>query len=89
MNKYLAILLASAIFYSSCDTPSEKVEEPSFSISIDTVRVDSKGEILFLNYFLGVSTLDPSQKYLYNMNMMKSILEKINAPNNIAMGIII
>lgn len=77
MNKYLILLLATAIL-SSCITPSEKGEEPSFAISIDTVRVDSKGEILFLNYFLGVSTLDPSQKYLYNMNMMKSILEKIN-----------
>ncbi|MDR7131510.1 hypothetical protein J2X69_003874 [Algoriphagus sp. 4150] len=77
MNKYLALLLATAIF-TSCDKSSDKVEQATFSISIDTVQVDSKGEILFLNYFLGISTLDPSQKFLYNMNMRENILEKIN-----------
>ncbi|SFT76705.1 protein of unknown function [Algoriphagus locisalis] len=77
MNKYLALLLSATIF-ASCDKAPEKVEEPSFSVSLDTVRVDAKGEILFLNYFLGVSALDPSQKFLYNMNMMKTVLEKIN-----------
>ena len=77
MNKYLVILLAAAVFI-SCNKPDKKVVEPSFTISMDTVNVDSKGEILFLNYFLGVSTIDPSQKFLYNMNMMKTVLEKIN-----------
>lgn len=77
MNKYLALLLVTAIF-TSCNKPSEKAGQAVLSISIDTVRVDSKGKILFLNYFLGISTLDPSQKFLYNMNMRENILEKIN-----------
>ncbi len=75
MNKYIFLLLT---VLSSCNRPSEEVEAPTFSISIDTVKVDSRGEILFLNYFLDISAVDPSQKFLYNMNMMESILEKIN-----------
>lgn len=77
MSRHLFFLLAASAI-TSCSQPSEIPEVPEFSISIDTVRVDSKGEILFLNYFLGVSTLDPAQKFLYNMNMMNSVMEKIN-----------
>ncbi len=77
MNKYLALLLVAAVL-TSCSKTSDTIEQHSFSVSLDTVLVDSKDEILFLQYFLSVSTLDPSQKFLYNMNMMKSILEKIN-----------
>jgi hypothetical protein len=77
MTKYLLFLLAAAAT-TACSQPSETPEASEFTISMDTVRIDAKGEILFLNYFLGVSTLDPAQKFLYNMNMMKSVLEKIN-----------
>lgn len=77
MNKYLTLLLVAAVL-TSCSKPSDTIEQRSFTVSLDTVQVDSKDEILFLQYFLNVSTLDPSQKFLYNMNMMKSVLEKIN-----------
>jgi len=76
-NKYLTLLLL-ATGLNSCSKPFENTEQRSFSVSLDTVRVDSGDEILFLQYFLNVSTLDPSQKFLYNMNVMEQILEKIN-----------
>ncbi|PZX47013.1 DUF4221 family protein [Algoriphagus chordae] len=77
MNKYLTLLLLAAVMI-SCSKPSDIIEQRTFTVSLDTVQVDSKDEILFLNYFLGVSTLDPSQKFLYNLNVRENILEKIN-----------
>ena len=63
----------------SCSQPAQTDEQkPELKITLDTVRVDSKDEILFLNYYLNISSLDPSGKFLYNMNVQKNILEKIN-----------
>lgn len=77
MTKYLPLLFAATVIF-SCSQSSETSEEPNFSIAMDTVQVDSKGEILFLNYFLNISTLDSSQKHLYNFNAMNYTLEKVN-----------
>lgn len=79
MNKSLLLPLLALAILASCGQSSEKTEaQPGFSISMDTVQVDSKGEILFLNYFLGISSLDKDQKFLYNMNAREYVLEKIN-----------
>ncbi len=78
MNKlFLVFPLACCIY--SCSQPSQTVEQKrELKVSLDTVRIDSKDEILFLNYFLNISSLDPSGDFLYNFNVPKTKLEKIN-----------
>ncbi|UZD21637.1 DUF4221 domain-containing protein [Algoriphagus halophytocola] len=78
MKRISYLVLAFCVF-TACSSPSEKlVQKKSLAIEIDTVRVDSKDELLFLNYFLNVSSLDASGDYLYNFNMPQFRLEKIN-----------
>ncbi|MFO7826934.1 MAG: DUF4221 family protein [Cyclobacterium sp.] len=48
------------------------------SFSMDTVMVDSKDEILFLNGWLSQSFLSPDHRYLYNFNHFDYTLEKID-----------
>lgn len=48
------------------------------TFSLDTVMVDSKEEILYLNTYLTQSSVSKDLKYLYNFNQQEFSLEKIN-----------
>lgn len=80
MNKnYLFFPTLFIVLISSCQEPKPQQEQKKeVSYSIDTVRVDSKDEILFLNYFLNISSLDGTGDFLYNFNVPNTKLEKIN-----------
>ena len=77
MNRAFFIILLFYIF-SSCDNADESIEKSGLSISMDTVRVNSDGKILDLNFSLVNSSLDPSSNILYNFNSRENALEKIN-----------
>lgn len=48
------------------------------SLSLDTVKVDAKGEILMAGASIFLSDLSPDRDYLYNFDKKNSLLEIIN-----------
>lgn len=77
MNKAFLIIPLLYIF-SSCTDTIDQGEKSGFSISLDTVRVDSNDKILDLNFSMVNSSMDPSGSFLYNFNTRENALEKIN-----------
>jgi uncharacterized protein YuzE len=80
MKKLLPLLAISLLF--SCGESSETVSKSpaaiDFSYTIDTVRIDAKGEFLFLNMNLFMSDYDPKTDLLYNLNPESSRMEMID-----------
>ncbi|MCH6199646.1 DUF4221 domain-containing protein [Aquiflexum sp. LQ15W] len=77
MKNYL--ILISILFLFSCGSSTEKKADFSqMTFSLDTVMVDSKDEILYLNGNLMQSSLSQDLKYLYNFNQQEFSLEKIS-----------
>ena len=77
MKNYL--ILISILFLFSCGSNTEKQTDFSqMTFSIDTVMVDSKDEILYLNSNLMQSSLSQDLKFLYNFNKSEFSLEKIS-----------
>lgn len=52
--------------------------QKEISYEIDTVKIDAKGEFLFLNYELSMSDYDPNTDLLYNINPQSSRMEIID-----------
>jgi hypothetical protein len=76
--KDLLILISIGLLF-SCGNKTEKLTDFSqMTFSLDTVMVDSKDEILYLNAYLMQSSLSPDLKFLYNFNQQEFSLEKIN-----------
>lgn len=74
------ILLLAKILLLSCSKPSNETSQFSDNakLEIDTVLVDSQGEALFLNWNLQNASLSTDSKYLYNLNITETSLEKID-----------
>jgi hypothetical protein len=76
--KNLLILISIVLFF-SCESNKEKQADFSqMTFSLDTVMVDSKDEILYLNAYLTQSSVSQDLKFLYNFNQQEFSLEKIN-----------
>jgi len=75
------ILLALLVltFFTSCNHSNKrKMDFSQKSITMDTVMVDSKGEILFLIGDLMIADLSSDGKYLYYLNPMGLTLEIVD-----------
>jgi len=78
MKLILSTLLA-LILFTTCNTSQERIKDFSqITISMDTVMVDSKDEILFLIGDLMISDLSSDGKHLYYLNPMGLNLEIVN-----------
>ncbi|MDO6438187.1 DUF4221 family protein [Cyclobacterium sp. 1_MG-2023] len=62
----------------SGDSSGENGIVADLNFTLDTVKIDSKGEILFLNNELRSAVLDDKKQYLYNLNRQTFSIEKID-----------
>ena len=62
----------------SADSSGEKAIVADLNFTLDTVKIDSKGEILFLNNELRSAVLDDKKRYLYNLNRQTISIEQID-----------
>ncbi len=78
MRANTLIIIVLGLFV-ACNA-SEKNEQENYQInfSMDTVKVDSKGELLFVAYSLSLSDFSKNQKYLYNFSMDNHSVEVID-----------
>ena len=60
----------------SADSSGEKAIVADLNFTLDTVKIDSKGEILFLNNELRSAVLDDKKRYLYNLNRQTISIEQ-------------
>lgn len=79
------IVVLWLISFSAC-TSEQSQNEGSTSVKInyeiDTVRIDAKGEFLFLNMDLFMSDYDPKSDLLFNLNPETSRMEVIDLEKN-------
>lgn len=75
-NQLFVVILLIASF--SCGKSGEDVIDNSFNYRIDTVVVDAKGEILYLEYDLRVADYNEVDGFLYNFNKQAHSIEKID-----------
>ncbi|MGY6546937.1 MAG: DUF4221 family protein, partial [Cyclobacteriaceae bacterium] len=73
--KYFIILI---ILFSACTAREIEVENTSVSYSLDTVRTNSKDEILDLWGFLSFSDLDFEKKSIFGYNTFNHSLDQID-----------
>jgi len=66
------------LLFSACTTREIKNENPSMSYSIDTVRINSKNEILDLWGFASFSALDLEEKSIFSYNSHNHSLDQID-----------
>jgi hypothetical protein len=66
------------LFMAACGSPGEKVRAPDLDFTLDTVQIDAKGKILFLNSSLRSAALSADKQNLYNLNTQSNRIEKIN-----------
>lgn len=76
MKNYLLLIFSVLLF--SCGGREKQTDFSNLSIKIDTVMVDSKDEILFLQMGFRWSDVSSDGKYFYNFNINKHALELIN-----------
>jgi hypothetical protein len=73
------LLLISVLCLLSCGTnPEKEADFSQMTFSLDTVKVDSKGEILFLKWDLNNAAISADANKLYNFNSETFALEIIN-----------
>lgn len=73
--KYFIILI---LLLSACTARETELENPSVSYSIDTVRINSKNEILDLWGFASFSDLDYNKKSIFYYNSFNHSLDNID-----------
>lgn len=76
MKNFLFLIYSVLLF--SCGGNEKQTDFSNLSITIDTVMVDSKEEILFLQMAFRWSDVSSDGKYFYNFNINKHALELIN-----------
>ena len=76
MKNFLLLIYSVLLF--SCGGSEKQTDFSNLSIKIDTVMVDSKDEILFLQMGFRWSDVSSDGKYFYNFNINKHALELIN-----------
>jgi len=76
--RYLVLLcLLSGVFSCNQNKQSE-ISSDDITFEIDTVTINSKGEILFLQYNVSLSDFSEDKKYLYNFSLHNHSIEKID-----------
>lgn len=79
-NSILAFVAISLLI--ACDSSKDnKMDYSEITFSMDTVMVDSKDELLFLQMNLRWSTISPDETYFYNFNYNQHVLEVIDLDN--------
>lgn len=73
--KYLIILI---LLFSACTARKIEVENPSVSYTLDTVRINSKDEILDLWGFASFSELDFEENSIFSYNSFNHSLDQID-----------
>lgn len=73
---FISFILILMIF--SCSRQNENSGSNSINYKIDTVIINSKEEIIFLKQHLLQSDIASNEKYLYNFNLDKHQIERIN-----------
>jgi hypothetical protein len=73
--KYFIILI---LLFSACTAREIEVENPSVSYSLDTVRINSKNEILDLWGFLSFSDIDFEKNSIFSYNTFNHSLDQID-----------
>lgn len=73
--KYFIILI---LLFSACTAREIEVENPSVSYSLDTVRINSKNEILDLWGFASFSDLDFEKNTIFSYNSFNHSLDQID-----------
>lgn len=81
LNQIPITLLAGLALLFSCTSSPDSAEQRSIPYSIDTVQIDPKGELLYLQYYLYTSDYSDRDGMLYNFNDRASELEVINLGN--------
>ncbi|MBN3581613.1 DUF4221 family protein [Algoriphagus aestuarii] len=76
LTPVILAILASCSSKGSSD--NNRKMDPSFTYTIDTVRIDAGEEFIYLNNLLTSSGESPDGKYLYNFNRNQVNLEVIN-----------
>jgi hypothetical protein len=76
--KNLLIVLLIFFLFSCGRNQDQKTDLTQITFSLDTVKVDSKGELLFLKWDLSNAAITADSKKLYNFNPEKFVLEVIN-----------
>ncbi|MEX2569521.1 MAG: DUF4221 family protein, partial [Cyclobacteriaceae bacterium] len=75
----LPVLLFSFLLACGSGNPSgENGRAPDLDFKLDTVQIDAKGEILFLNNNLRFAALTADKQYLYNLNSQTYTIEQID-----------
>lgn len=72
------LVLAGSILFSSCGNEAVRDSQAILDYSIDTVMIDSKNEILFLQRDLYTSDYSEYDEMLYNLNDGTNQVEQIN-----------
>lgn len=79
MKQLLTFLFLLSLFSCQVDKTAQKGEMPSYLV--DTVRIDSKGKILDLEYYLMISDTDTSATSLFLFNSFDHSIDEINLNN--------
>jgi len=79
--KHLSCLPLIALLYACGENGNDKTDYNKLTFTLDTVMVDSREEILYLQTQLNSATLSEDRKYLYNFNNDLNHLEIIDLDN--------
>lgn len=75
---YLYLFVTTLSFLTSCGNEADKENQSTLNYSIDTVSIDSKDKILFLQRDLYTSAYSEFDGMLYNLNDKTNQVEQIN-----------
>lgn len=79
--RYFLILICSGIFACSSRNSSNLINDKEITVSIDTVYLDGKGEILYLSNNLSLSGFSKDNAFLYNFNPQAPQVEVLDLDN--------
>jgi hypothetical protein len=85
MKTFPLVFITLLIVFSACQpdkSDNSEANSLTFTYEIDTIRIDAKGEFLFLNTDLYMSDYDPKTDHLYNINSQTSRMEVIDLGRN-------
>lgn len=78
MKNSILAFVAISLFIACSSSKESKMDYSEITFSMDTVMVDSKNELLFLQMNLRWSTVSPDETYFYNFNYNQHVLEVID-----------
>jgi hypothetical protein len=79
--RYFLILICFCFLACSSKKSSDPVNDKEITVSIDTVYLDGKGEILYLSYNLSLSDFSKDKAFLYNFNPQAPQVEVLDLDN--------